>query len=86
MERALLLDPDNVNMRYNFACTLVLELHDHEAALDMLEPTMDNVLKEAIDWTKVDPDFDAIRNHPRFVAMIARADARLARGAMEAHT
>jgi hypothetical protein len=47
---------------------------------------MDKVLKEAIDWTKVDPDFDAIRDHPRFVAMIARADARLARGAMEAHT
>jgi len=33
-ERALLLDPDNLNLRYNFACTLVLELHEFDAALD----------------------------------------------------
>ena len=37
-ERALLLDPDNANLRYNFACTLISELHDFEAALDLLVP------------------------------------------------
>jgi adenylate cyclase len=81
MERALLLDPNNLNMRYNFACTLVLEVHDHEAALDMLEPTMDQVLEATLDWVRIDPDLDAIRDHPRFAAMLARADLRLARAA-----
>ena len=77
-ERAMLLDPDNLNMRYNFACTLVLELHDFEAALDLLEPLFQSVRMEAVNWAKVDPDFDAIRDHPRFKAMLAAAEARLA--------
>ena len=36
-ERAMLLDHDNVNMKYNFACLFVLDLHDYDAALDLLE-------------------------------------------------
>jgi adenylate cyclase len=78
-ERALLLDPDNLNLRYNFACTLVVELHEFEAALDLLEPVFEKLQSEAINWTKTDPDFDLIRDHPRFKAMIAAAEARLAR-------
>jgi len=77
-ERAMLLDPDNLNMRYNFACTLVLELHDFEAALDLLEPLFEKVRIEAVNWAKADPDLDAIRDHPRFKAMMAAAEARLA--------
>ena len=77
-ERALLLDPDNLNLRYNFACTLVVELHEFEAALDLLEPVFEKLQSEAINWTKTDPDFDLIRDHPRFKAMIAAAEARLA--------
>ena len=77
-ERALLLDPDNLNMRYNFACTLVLELHDFEAALDLLEPLFEKVRIEAVNWAKADPDLDSIRDHPRFKAMMAAAEARLA--------
>jgi hypothetical protein len=30
---------------------------------------------EAINWTKTDPDLDAIRDHPRFKAMVAAAEA-----------
>jgi adenylate cyclase len=78
VERALQLDPDNLNMRYNFACTLVLELHEHEAALDLLEPLLTKAVIEAVTWMKTDPDLDAIRAHPRFVAMLAAAEARLA--------
>ncbi len=78
IERATLLDPDNLNMRYNFACTLVLDLHEFDAALDLLEPLMANVRMDAVNWTKIDPDLDLIRDHPRFKAMIAAAEARLA--------
>jgi len=77
-ERALLLDPDNLNLRYNFACTLVLELHEFDAALDLLEPVFERVRLDAVNWAKADSDFDAIRDHPRFKAMLANAEARLA--------
>jgi adenylate cyclase len=78
-ERALLLDPDNQNLRYNIACTLVVKLREFEAALDMLGPVFEGLRIEAVNSSKVDPDLDPIRNHPRFKAMVAAAEARLAR-------
>jgi hypothetical protein len=33
---------------------------------------------ETINWAKVDPDLDPLREDPRFRAMMAQADARLA--------
>ena len=78
MERAMLLDPDNFNMRYNFACMLVTDMSDFEAALDMLEPGFARIRPEALRWTKSDPDLDAVRDHPRFKAMVAAAEQRLA--------
>ena len=42
-ERALLLDPDNVNLRYNFACMLISELHEVDAALDLLAPAFEQM-------------------------------------------
>ena len=78
-ERALLLDPDNLNLRYNFACTLVTDLHEFDAGLDMLEPAFAKLRIEAVNWTKTDPDLDPIRDLPRFRAMLVAAEARLAR-------
>ncbi len=78
MERALLIDPDNMMMRYNFACALSADLHEIDAAIDMLGPVLEDVGIGFINHAKVDPDFDPIRDHPRFVAMIAEAEARLA--------
>jgi adenylate cyclase len=77
-ERALLLDPDNVNLRYNFACSLITDLHDFGAALDMLGPRFETMGIEVLNWVKSDPDLDPIRDHPRFKAMLAAAEARLA--------
>jgi adenylate cyclase len=78
-ERAVLLDPNNVNMKYNFACAFVLDLNDKNAALDLLEGVFGNIQIEALRWVKADPDLDAIRDHPRYKAMIAAAEARLAK-------
>jgi len=77
-ERALLLDPDNVNLRYNFACVLVAELHDVDAALDLLAPAFERMRSQVLNWVKSDPDLDSIRDNPRFKAMLASAEARLA--------
>ncbi len=80
VERALLLDPDNNNMRYNFACAFISLLGDIEAGLDLLGPVLETSGIEHINWTKRDSDLDSIREHPRFKAMIAAAEARLAAG------
>ena len=45
MERALLIDPKNFNMRYNFACALSVYLKDKEAALDMLGPVFETITR-----------------------------------------
>jgi adenylate cyclase len=75
--RAMLLDPDNMNMQYNFACALVLDLHDYDAALDLFDPILKKIRMDSVNWMKIDPDLDAIRDHPRFKAMLAAAEGRL---------
>jgi adenylate cyclase len=76
-KRAMVLDPDNLNMRYNFACGFSA-LGEFDVALDLLGPVLERDAAETVIWAKVDPDLDAIRDHPRFKAMLAKADARLA--------
>ena len=78
MNRALLIDPDDWNMRYNFACVLLIHLDEPDAALDVLGPVLENVAATFLSHIKVDPDFTRVRDDPRFKAMIAAAEARLA--------
>ncbi|HEY1447454.1 MAG TPA: hypothetical protein VGF33_02880, partial [Caulobacteraceae bacterium] len=78
IRRALLIDPDNQNMRYNFACDLGTHLKDTDGALELLGPYLAQVTPSELAWTKVDPDMDAVRDDPRFQSMIAAAEARLA--------
>ncbi len=76
-KRAMLLDPDNLTMLYNFACGFA-HLGETGVALDMLEPVFRRDAAETINWAKVDPDLNAVRENPRFASMMAQADARLA--------
>jgi adenylate cyclase len=77
MERALLIDPDNLTMRYNFVCALANFLHDKDAALEMLRPAFEKMGIGLINHAKVDPDFDAIRDDPQFKEMLIAAERRL---------
>ena len=77
-ERAVLLDPDNMNMRYNLACAMIADLGDAEAGLDLLEPYFSKVGLEFLGWAKSDPDLDSVRQHPRLIAMLNDAEQRLA--------
>jgi adenylate cyclase len=78
MERATLLDPDNWNMRYNFACMLITVVGDTDAALDMLAPRLETSGADSLNWIRTDVDMDPVRDHPRFKAMLAAAEARIA--------
>ena len=78
MTRAMLIDPDNFNMRYNFACALSAQLKDREAALEMLESVFANVTDAFLPYAKADSDFDLLHDDPRWQAMVAAAEARLA--------
>src|SRR6266571_6972089 len=66
MEYALLIDPDNISMRYNFVCTLANYLDDKDAALEMLRPALEQMGVGLVNHAKVDPDLDRIRDDPRF--------------------
>jgi len=79
INRALLIDPDNMNMRYNFACALVT-LGKHEAAIEILVPVFETAHIDRLNHAKVDPDLDPIRKDPRFEAMVASAEARITAG------
>jgi adenylate cyclase len=80
INRALLMDPDNMNARYNFACSLtsLFKQPDMDAALELLAPVFETVASGFLDHTKVDPDLNPLRENPRFQAMVAAAEARLA--------
>jgi adenylate cyclase len=78
MSHALLIDPDNFNMRYNFACALSVHLKDKDAALEMLAPVFASITDAFLPFAIADPDLDLVRDDPRYKAMVAAAEARLA--------
>ncbi len=78
IRRALLLDPDNLNMRYNLACTIVRQLGDIDETLDTLGPFFERMHSTTLmRHAEIDPDLDPIRDNPRFKEMLASAKQRL---------
>ena len=78
IDRALLLDPDNILMRYNLACTLATDLRDSDRAIEVVAPYFERTLSTAqIKHADVDPDIDPIRGDPRVLEMVAAAKKRL---------
>ena len=75
-DRALLLDSDNRNLRYNMSCAMV-QLKEFDRALALLEHTIREATRQGLEWFKVDTDLDPIRDDPRFVKLMADGAARL---------
>ena len=76
--RAVLLDPDNRSMRFNFACALNARLGDADGALSLLGPLFAQASGTFLAHIKADTDLDSLRDDSRFKAMLAEAEARLA--------
>jgi adenylate cyclase len=77
IERALLINPDNLIMRYNFACISTLYLKDYETAIDLLEVVFDRTAVPLLKNYFTDPDLDGLRDHPRFQKLIADAKRKV---------
>ena len=78
IERALLLDLDNILMRYNLACALATDIKDYDRALEVLTPYFERtVSRTQLRHAEVDPDLDPIRDDPKFTEMMTAAKARL---------
>jgi adenylate cyclase len=76
--RALLLDPDNLSLRYNLACGLAFDARSRDEALEVLEPYFERINSSThIKHLEADPDLDPIRDDPRFKTMLAGAKQRL---------
>lgn len=76
MDRALLLDPNNLDGQYNFACALAKYLGLTEDALDRLEPVLAQMSPSFLKHALSDPDLSAVRDDPRFQAMVNQAKTR----------
>jgi len=78
IRRALFLDPDNLVMRYNLACALLLDIGATNEAVETLKPFFEKLKSPMhLRHLDVDPDLDLIRDDPRFKEMLAAAKQRL---------
>ena len=78
IDRALLLDPDNLYMRYNLAWPLLAFFDDKEAALRLLGPALEKAGATLVSLAAADRNLDPLRGDPRFELMLASAKARVA--------
>jgi len=77
IDRALLLDPDNLYMQYNLAWPLLTIWDDREGALEMLSPVLAKGGRNVIGLAANDPNLDTIRADQRFTRMLDDATARV---------
>ena len=77
IDRALLVDPENLNMRYNFACVLAAFLGDKDGAIKMLESTIPMAGPLQVRIADSDTDLDCLRDDPRFRKLMEQARKRV---------
>ena len=70
INKALDLYPEDVGVLVNAAC-LFAKNGDKDKALDLLEKVFGKGFGKK-DWIQNDPDYDSLRNEPRFQALLAR--------------
>ena len=77
IERALLIDPENLNIRYFCGCSYAMA-HDLTPAMEMLSSFFDGASLAMISYAEADPDLDNLRAEPEFISMLNRSKERIA--------
>jgi len=72
VERALSIDPEDPMIVYGAACVYAV-LGRVELSIDYLEKSLSAGCCHR-DWVEKDSDFDSLRNHPRFIALLSNLD------------
>jgi tetratricopeptide (TPR) repeat protein len=68
--RSLMIDPENPLLLYNIACVFC-KSGKHEDAIDYLENSFEHGYASKA-WAETDPDFEPIREHPRFQRLLKK--------------
>ena len=71
IKRAFEIDPDDNHVRYNSACVYAL-LGEFDKAFDLLETWVHRAAPDSKLWFLNDPDFTALRQHPRYEELMAK--------------
>jgi hypothetical protein len=74
--RAVLLDPNNLNMPCNIAGMLNGNGHDLDGGLRLPAPLFKVFRTGALNWKRTDPEMSPGRADPRFQALCAKAELR----------
>ncbi len=72
LRHAMEVDPDDNLMLYNAACAYAL-LGEADQAFDILERWLPQVAPDSRLWFETDPDLVGLRDHPRYVGLVALA-------------
>ena len=72
LERALSIDPEDPMIVYGAACVYAVAGKE-EMSIDYLEKALSTGCFHR-DWVERDSDFDSLRNHPRFKALLSKLD------------
>ena len=69
--RSFEIDPDDNHVRYNAACVYAL-LGEFDKAFDLLDVWVHQAARDSKLWFLSDPDFAALRHHPRYEELMAK--------------
>jgi adenylate cyclase len=76
--RARLVDPENVNLHYNLACAMS-SLGEIDLTVETVAGIAPRLSPGMMSWMEADPDFDSIREEPRFKAIMQTVKERFAK-------
>lgn len=76
IDRAMLIDPDNFRLKYNFACVLAAYVGDKSEALRLLDRALSSGGEMMLKVAQTDPDLDSLRDDAAFRKILERERKR----------